>query len=256
MEMINRSLKEQCRFEIKDHIGILRLGPPPGNELSSPEFVPLELFRSWSGNHDLKGIIVTGMGRNFSSGGALTSVLREMDDNVRCDEIQKGKSLLMEVSQCDIPVVAAVNRICFGGGLEIALACHIRIASENALFAFPEVNHALMPGLGGTVNLAPLVGFGHAVANILAGDIIDAGQARELGLVDFLAPPDGALDFAMNLMLKMTQDRPRHVISAIMKALHNAANDPLETAMKKETLLFCELVAQARSSLKISSAGS
>lgn len=253
--MINRSLKEQYTFEIIDHTGVLRLGPPPGNELSSPEFVPLEIFRSWSGNEDIKGIIVTGMGKNFSSGGALTAVLREMDDKSRCDDIQKGKTLLRELMQCEIPVIAAVNRICFGGGLEIALACHIRVASENALFAFPEVNHAIMPGLGGTVNLPVLVGFGHAAATILAGDMINAGQALELGMIDFLAPQDGALDFAMNLMHKMTQDRPRRVISAIMQALHHASNEPLEKAMEKETRLFCELVGQARNSNKPNSTG-
>lgn len=246
---------EHYSFEITDHIGILRLGPPPGNELSSPAFVPPDLFRIWCEMDDLKGMIITGTGRNFSSGGALKSILQRMDFRELESDLRNGKALLQEVMCCNIPIMAAINRICFGGGLEIALACHIRVASENALLAFPEVNHGLMPGLGGTVNLPPLIGLGRAATTILGGDMINAAQALELGMVDYLAPDDGALGFSLELMRKMTNDRPRHVITSIMRALHAATCEPLEAAMETETMLFCELVRRTGNSGPSTSSG-
>ena len=151
---------------------------------------------------------------------------------------------MQALQNLDLPVVAAINRVCFGGGLEIALACHIRVASENAMFAFPEVNQNLLPGMGGTVRLPALTGFSQAAMMILGGDTVNAIDAKKLGIIDILAPKDQALEYATDLLRKMTHDRPVTVIRSVMQALKNASRMSGQDAMRAETRLFCSLAKE------------
>jgi len=230
------------KFEVLDSIGIFSLDSPPANELSIPEFIPIKVFKQWATTPGLKGLIINGEGKNFSTGGNLDTIFQSASNpEVLTSMIVEGLNLLNAIHNLEIPVMAAINRVCFGGGLEIALACHIRVASENALLAFPEVNQNLMPGMGGTIRLPSFIGFSQSVKMILGGDIVNALNAKELGFIDFIAPKDQAFDFAFVLMQKMTHDRPVKVIRSIMTALKNASELPGDDAMKEETQLFCSL---------------
>ena len=237
---MNRS--DKVTFEVVDSIGIISLNTPPQNELENPEFMSAELFKNWIANPSLKGLVIRGEGRNFSAGGQLDAIYKACNtpDHL-LDLMINGIALLQNIESLDIPVIAAINRVCFGGGLEIALSCHIRVASENALLAFPEVNQNLMPGMGGTVRLPALAGISQSAKIILGGDLLNASEAKELGIIDFIAPKDQAFEFSVNLMKKMTQERPVKVIKSIMKALKNSIEMPREEAMSEETRLFCSL---------------
>ncbi|MEI6683642.1 MAG: enoyl-CoA hydratase/isomerase family protein [Bacteroidota bacterium] len=230
-------------FEIRESIAILTLCSPPGNYLKVPAFIPVSQFREWMGDEDLKGLIIRGEGRNFSAGGDLPHLFAAMDDDDGAIEtlMSEGIELLGAIENLDIPVIAAINRVCFGGGLELALACHIRVASENALLAFPEVNMNLMPGMGGTMRLPAVTGLFRSAGMILGGDMLDATAAKEAGLIDHIAPRDQAFDYAWNLMVKMTRDRPVKVIRNIMSALENSLCLAPDEALKEESRLFCEL---------------
>ncbi|MCK9219794.1 MAG: enoyl-CoA hydratase/isomerase family protein [Bacteroidales bacterium] len=229
-------------FEIINDIGIISLGNPPSNKLEQPEFIPLEQFHEWIQDESVKALIITGEGKNFSSGGNLKEIFHQTQDPERLAfGMNAGKELLEAINDLLIPSIAAINRVCFGGGLEIALACHIRVASENALLAFPEINSNLMPGLGGTIRLPEIIGLSQATRVILGGDIVNASDAKSMGLVDFLAQKDHAFEYAFSLARKMTIDRPVKVINAIMKSLKNAATLSPTEAMKDETRLFCML---------------
>ena len=233
---------EAVKFEVLDSIGIITLNNPPANELSKPEFIPIDLFIQWTATPGLKGLIIKGAVKNFSAGGNLDAIFKESGDSeVLKSMMEDGMNLLNAIHNLEIPVIAAINRVCFGGGLEIALACHIRIASENALFAFPEVNQNLMPGMAGTVRLPVFAGLSESVKMILGGDIINALDAKELGFIDYIAPKNQAFEHAWTLMQKMTHDRPVKVIRSIMKALKNTFELTREEAMKEETQLFCFL---------------
>jgi enoyl-CoA hydratase/carnithine racemase len=155
--------------------------------------------------------------------------------------MNEGKTALNHLEGLTIPVVAAIQGICFGGGLEIALACHIRICSENALFAFPEINNGILPGLGGTVRFQELAGFPGSLKMILGGDMINAEDALELKLVDNIVPKSKLFDYTFNLLKKMTYERPLPVIHGVMQALQNARKLPRDEAMLRETRIFCEL---------------
>jgi enoyl-CoA hydratase/carnithine racemase len=233
-----------AKFEVRGSIGIITLSDPPANALALPGFIPEPQFEKWASDTRLKGLVITGTGKNFSAGGNLTTIFEHASDLSKLSEIMRaGLHLLDRINALEIPVVAAINRICFGGGLEIALACHIRVASENALFAFPEVNANLLPGMSGTFRLPRQVGTTQSIAMILGGDTLNAQQAKEIGLIDILAPKDQAFDTALSLLSKMTADRPVKVIRSVLRALHNAGTLSTNECMREETRLFCELAS-------------
>ena len=237
MEKINK-----ISWEIRNDIGIITLDRPPENYLDQPELVHINQLKKWTSYDYLKGILICGAGKHFSGGGKLDNLfemIRDGEDIAK--KMDDGKAVLDHLENLDIPVMAAIQGICFGAGLEIILACHIRICSENALFAFPEINHNILPGLGGTVRFQELAGFPKALKMIMSGDMINAEDALEMRLVDFVAPKAKLFDFSFNLMQKMTKDRPLHVIHSVMRSLRNARTMPVEEAMKEETRLFCEL---------------
>jgi enoyl-CoA hydratase/carnithine racemase len=232
----------QITWEVTGSAGLMSLGPPPDNFLKDPEFVPLEVLKKWTSSQELKGIIIHGQGKHFSSGADAENLFKLIAAGTDMESrMNYGKAVLDHLESLDIPVVAAIQGVCFGGGLEIALACDIRICAENALFAFPEVNLGLMPGLGGTVRLPGSLRYPEAVKMILSGDMINAGEAVATGLADHLVPKKELLPYCLTLMGKMTADRPLEVINAVMKALRNSVALPREEAMAEETHQFCLL---------------
>ncbi len=243
METINK-----ISWEIRNDIGIITLVNPPENYLVQPEFVPIETLKKWTSYDYLKGIMICGAGKHFSGGGKLENLFKMIRDKEPISETMgKGKAVLEHLENLDIPVVAAIQGICFGGGLEIALASHIRVCSENALFAFPEINQGIIPGLGGTVRCPAKTGFPKAIKFIMSGDMINAEDAMEMSLVDFIVSKQKVFDFSFTFLQKLTRDRPLPVINAVMKALKNARSLSPEEAMKEETRMFCELaLAEAK----------
>jgi enoyl-CoA hydratase/carnithine racemase len=229
-------------WEVTGSTGLLSLGPPPENFLKEPAFIPPDLLKKWTSATGLKGIIIHGQGRHFSSGADTRNLFQMIasgnDLEVRMNQ---GKAVLNYLASLDIPVIAAIQGVCFGGGLEIALACHIRVCAENALFAFPEVSLGIMPGLGGTVMLPGTIRYPEALKMLLSGDMIDAAEALDSGLADRVVPKKELLPYCLSLMGKMTTDRPVEVINAVMKALRNSATLSSEEAMIEETRLFCML---------------
>jgi len=233
---------DKIGWEIRNDIGMITIENPPENYLAQPDFVPLEVLKKWTSYDSLRGLMITGTGKQFSGGGNLDHLFSMI--NAKEDisaKISEGKNVLDFLENLNIPVIAAIQGICFGGGLEIALASHIRIASDNALFAFPESNYNLIPGLGGNIRSQKLIGFPKSLKMILSGDMINAEDALEMKLIDYIVPKDKLHDFAFNFLLKMTKDRRLEVIHAVMEVLRNERKLSVEDAMENETRLFCEL---------------
>jgi len=233
---------DRIGWEIRNDIGIITIDNPPENYLEKPDFVPLEVLKKWTSYDYLRGLLITGTGKQFSGGGKLECLFSMI--NAKEDisaKISAGKKVLDFIENLNIPVISAIQGICFGGGLEIALACHIRICSENALFAFPETNFNLIPGLGGIIRSQELIGLPKSLKMILSGDMINAEDALEMKLVDFVVPKQKLFEFSFNFLLKITRDRPLEVIHAVMEVLRDARTLSVEDALKNETRLFCEL---------------
>ncbi len=240
MESINR-----IGWEVRDGIGIITLNNPPENYLYEPEFIPLETLKKWTSNPQLKGLLIHGKGKHFSAGGDMNRLFemikKELD--IR-QKVEAGDRVIQHLIELNLPMVAAIHGVCFGGGLELALASHIRIAGEQSLFALPETSHGLLPGLGGTVRLPSVVGEARSLRMILSGDMINAEEARLIKLIDFIVPRNEVFDYAYRLIRKMTGDLSIRVIRAVVRALRNAATMPAEEAIHEETRIFCELAGE------------
>ncbi|MBM4175806.1 MAG: enoyl-CoA hydratase [Ignavibacteria bacterium] len=163
--------------------------PDKLNALNSTVMSELkELFIKFKDDENVDLVILTGSGEKAFVAGADIKELNSLNTGTGKDFSLKGQEVFNAIENLGKPVIAAVNGFALGGGCEIALACHIRLASENAKFGQPEVNLGIIPGYGGTQRLARLIGKGRAMEMILTGDMIDAKTACDIGLVNKVVP--------------------------------------------------------------------
>jgi len=239
---IIKHLSPHVEWTVIDEIGIISLNNPPQNYLEKPAIVQIDTLKNEIELSKVKGIIKVGKGRHFSAGANMKE-LKELASNseVLKSEMMLGKEILNYIENLYIPVISVVKGACFGGGLEIALASHIIICAENALFAFPEVNYDIMPGLGGTVRLPRKIGVAKSLEIMLSGDIVDAQTAHTIKLADKVLPVNEVFEYSVNLMRKMTSDRSLKVINYIVKSLQNSRELTFQQAMHEETRMFSDL---------------
>lgn len=229
-------------WEIVGNTGIISLNNPPQNALDSPDFIDTEQLLEWASNPDVNGIIIKGEGRHFSSGADMEKLFEMARvKEFLFERMEAGKNLLSVVENLEIPVMASIGGACFGGGLEIAIACHLRVCSENALFAFPEVNANLLPGLGGCLRLIDIIGRSKALSLLLSGDTIGAEEALSNKLVDYKIARKQLDEFSLMLMDRLVLGKKKNVVQSIMKAWHNSRKMSYSEALTAETELFCNL---------------
>lgn len=222
-------------------IGIISLNNPPENYLTHPEFISLEVLKRFV-DSGIKGLVITGVGRHFSAGADFETILNQAYDPDKFEHnLIKGNQLLNVIENLEIPVVAAIKGVCFGGGLEIALSCHIRISSDKSLFSFPEMNGNLMPGLGGISRTERLIGKQNMLELILSGDTINAKTACNLKMIDHITDHNNVKGFALDFLKSITADRSLKIINAVMRSIHNSRNLSYEDALIEDAQMFCQL---------------
>lgn len=232
---------DHCICTKNGNIAVLTINNPPQNFLMKPAFVSSDQLNEIISDEEICGLIITGAGRHFSAGADLESLFKMAGDEYKIfSEISEGRELLKKIALLNIPVLAAINGACWGGGLEIALACHIRIANRKSLFAFPEINQNLMPGLGGINRLMQTGPYSKSMEMLLSGDVYDARQVLETGIIDEITD-EKALDYSIKYLQKLIEGKPKSVINSIMQAIHNAKSLPQDEALDCETKLFCKL---------------
>ncbi|HZH64951.1 MAG TPA: enoyl-CoA hydratase-related protein [Flavisolibacter sp.] len=145
-------------------------------------------------NNEIKGVILTGSGQKGFVAGADISEFLGLSGEEGKALSKKGLDIFFKIENCSKPVIAAVNGFALGGGCELAMACHFRVAAENAKFGQPEVNLGLIPGYGGTQRLVHLIGKGRALELLMTGNMIDAHTALQYGLVNYVVPQDELLN--------------------------------------------------------------
>lgn len=174
---------------------------------------------------DIRGVLLTGAGEKAFVAGADISEFSDYDVNQGRELAQRGQQTVFDaIAHCPKPFVAAINGFALGGGLELAMACHIRIAAENAKLGLPEVTLGLIPGYGGTQRLTRLVGKGRAMEMITTADMITAEKALQIGLVNDVVPAGELIAKAEALLTKISSRAPLAVAAAI-RAI-NASLDP------------------------------
>lgn len=151
-------------------------------------------------NSEIKAAIITGSGQKAFVAGADISEFVGLNKEEGMQLAKKGQDIFFKIENCNKPIVAAVNGFALGGGCELAMACHFRVASDNAKFGQPEVNLGLIPGYGGTQRLTQLIGKGRALELLMTGNMIDASIALEYGLVNHVVPQDDLLPKAKMIL--------------------------------------------------------
>ncbi|HRP31440.1 MAG TPA: enoyl-CoA hydratase-related protein [Agriterribacter sp.] len=171
-------------------------------------------------NPEIKSAIITGSGNKAFVAGADITEFAGLNAHGGKALAEKGQQQVFDkIENCSKPVVAAVNGFALGGGCELAMACHFRIAADNAKFGQPEVNLGLIPGYGGTQRLPQLIGKGRALELLMTGAMIDAATALQYGLVNYVVPADGLMSKALSLTEVINTKAPL-AIAGCVKAVH------------------------------------
>lgn len=185
----------------------------------------------------VRAVILTGAGDKAFVAGADIGVLAEMGTLTGTEVSRAGQEVLRRIERFPRPVIAAVGGYALGGGCELALACHLRVASERARFGLPEVGLGIIPGYGGTVRLARLVGLGRAVEMIVTGDMVGADKAAEMGLANMVVPHAELMDRARALAGRIAKNAPVAVEMALASA-YGAIENTMDHALEFEASLF------------------
>ncbi|MEX2600969.1 MAG: enoyl-CoA hydratase-related protein [Balneolaceae bacterium] len=201
-------------------ISILTMNRPGRlNALNRQMFRELdELLDVLAEKKEVRGLILTGTGEKAFVAGADIKELEGLDESAARELSLDGQRIFQKLEQLPFPVVAAVNGYALGGGLELAMACHLRVASETALLGMPETGLGLIPGYGGTQRLPRLVGVGLALEMLLTGRKLTAAEALEAGLLNRVTGQDTVVDEAQALLQEILDKGP-HTIPAVVKAV-------------------------------------
>ena len=194
-------------------------------------------FADLEDDRDVRVVILTGAGDRAFVAGADIGVLAGMGTLTGTRVSRDGQEVLRRIERSSKPVIAAVGGYALGGGCELALACHLRIASERARFGLPEVGLGIIPGYGGTARLARLVGLGRAAELILTGEMIDGARAAEIGLANLVVPHGELMDRARELAGRIAGNAPVAVRMALA-SLYGAVESTMDHALAFESTLF------------------
>jgi len=227
-------------LDIADRVATVTINRPDKlNALNAKVIAELDqMFTELAGREQIGAIILTGAGRAFVAGADIAEVAAAAATPGGIAETSAfGQGVFTRIERSPKPVIAAVNGFALGGGCELALACHFRIASTTAKFGLPEVKLGLIPGYGGTQRLPRLVGLGRAMQMVLTGEMVDAEAAVAMGLANAAYPPEVLLDATRSIAKEITKNGPLAVARAIA-TMTAGADLPLDEALALESRQF------------------
>jgi enoyl-CoA hydratase len=233
---------ESIELTIDRKIALLRINRPESlNALNAQVFNDLEsVFDYLDSEKSVNCVIITGSGEKSFVAGADIKEFPSLNQQSAKELAERGHRIFGKIENFSKPVIAAVNGFALGGGLELALACHIRYASENAKLGLPEVTLGLIPGYGGTQRLPKLVGKGIANEMIFSAKMISAEKAKSIGLVNEVFSLEELLPKTQELAEQIVKNSPQGIARAIQAV--NASDK--ENGMASEIELFGELFAE------------
>ena len=219
----------------------MKINNPPMNALDEQVMSEMEdCARRIPSDEKVKVVIVTGEGPTFVVGADINKVSEVDTVEKGIDATSRAHAILNLIENSRKPYIAAVNGLCLGGGTELALACHLRIAGDQAQMGLPEIMLGIMPGFGGTQRSARLLGTARALEIMLTGKFIDMKEAERIGLVNRVVPNDNVLDEAMKLA-KSISSKGQVAVRAIVEAVMEGVKLPLDDGLALESRLFGRL---------------
>jgi enoyl-CoA hydratase len=235
---------ENVRTEIRDGLMVLTVDRPKVlNALNAQTVEEIgRVFGEALHDETVRAVIVTGGGEKAFVAGADINELAKKSPITGKETSERGQLILSGIEKFPKPVIAAINGFALGGGCELALACHIRIASEKAQIGLPEVTLGIIPGYGGTQRMARLLGKAKALELICTGDRISAAEAERIGLVNKVVPPENLMGAAEEMARKIMSRSPV-AVRAAMEAVNFGLDMPFEQGQFLEATLFGLLCA-------------
>lgn len=229
---------EKVRFEQEGNLGLITIDSPPVNALEKQVIEELdETINNIPNNVNV--VIVTGAGgKAFIAGADIKDFpgLKKVDG---IEFVKQGQGVFQKVADLDQPVIAAIDGFALGGGLELALACDVRIASKRSLVGFPEVRLGILPGYGGTQRLPRLIGSGKAKQIIFSGENISAGEAKQIGIIEEVTE-ESPIEKAKDLGESISKRAPLAIRSA-KRAIDQGLDATLEQGQHIEATAFGDL---------------
>jgi enoyl-CoA hydratase len=220
---------ENIKLSLDNHILTLTIDRP--DSLNALNFQTVEDIRGAIGealiDEQVKAIIITGSGEKAFVAGADINEIKELNEVNSRKIAENGQEVFGQIENSEKPVIAAVNGYALGGGCELAMACHIRVATENALFGQPEVKLGIIPGYGGTQRLTHLVGKGKAMELLMTGKMISAKEALDIGLVNYLVSKDELFNTVNGILSEILKQAPMavaNVVDCVNAVFDNEAN--------------------------------
>lgn len=227
--------------KVEDCVATITINHPPANVLTPQGLRELDsTVDELTKNDQVKVIIITGAGRFFIAGADIR-VLAEIGSAQQGREMAlTGQGIFKKIEALTKPVIAAINGACLGGGLELALCCHIRLAAEGIRLGQPEMNLGIIPGFGGTQRLCRIIGKSKATELILTGDSISAQEGRALGLVSQVFPSDDLMRQATGLAHRIAS-KGQMAVRTALRAIQQGSELGLQEGLLLEATLFGEL---------------
>lgn len=233
---------QNVKMAIEDRTAILTIDHPPANAFDTQTVTDLnDAFEECLADDQVKVIIITGAGQFFVAGADINEIKAIKSPDEAFEVVRAGQLLFAKIDHSPKPVIAAINgRACLGGGNELAMACHIRLAEDSVQFGQPEIKLGIMPGWGGTQRLPRLVGKGRALEIILTGDNIKAQEAFRIGLVNKVVPVGTVIREAKR-WAKVLSMWGGVAMAACIQSVNEGLDMTLEEGLVREAELFAKL---------------
>ncbi len=229
---------EFLNYEIENKVAVVTINRPPVNPLSTQVFKELSLiFDELDMDDAVNAIVITGSGEKAFVAGADITEMADLDLSGMMKMNKVSRAVFSKIENASKPVIAAINGLALGGGLELALACDLRICSEKAKFAFPEVGLGIIPGGGGTQRLQKIVGQGIAKELLYFGDMFDAKRALNLQIVNKVVPAEEVVSTAKEWAGRLAQ-KSAVALQMLKLAVNTGSNVDVESGLIIETTCF------------------
>lgn len=232
---------EKITLVKKDNIAVVTIDNPPVNALNAQVIEELEqAFTSLSQEKELLVVVLTGAGEKAFVAGADISQFPSLNREAGIELARKGQKVFQIIADFPCPVICAINGFALGGGLEIALACDIRVVAENAKLGVPEITLGIIPGYGGTQRLPRLLPMGKAKEVVFSGEMVDAATAKSIGIADRLVSSGKALEEATKLA-EVIASRGPIALRVAKRVMNKGIEMDLSNALELEAEGFGEL---------------
>lgn len=230
-------------LQVENRVAYVTIQHPPANALNTKTLKGLgEALDHIEKDPGVKVVVITGAGKFFVAGADIKEFTEAFDDKEKGRGMaQLGQELFDRIERLEKPVIGAINGAALGGGLELALSCHLRYVTEEALLGLPELKLGLIPGFGGTQRLARVVGKGKALELILTSQFISGKEAERIGLVNLALPAESLLDEVKKVAENLATEKSAVSMAYAIKAVTYGLLSSQEEGMEKEADLFGDL---------------